>query len=168
MADWRVPEIYTSVICPDKNMLVAIAAMSLMSKDCRTQVNQERFIILLLYVNIQAAYNKSTSMQAIDAKVLPHVVAGLSHRSTSVRLAACKCARSLSRSVKEVRTSLVEANVTPPLLKVIIAGTVVLKWWNLVDRWIIVAYLTQINWWTMRGENLGKEITKNFAKPLIS
>ncbi|RUS16087.1 LOW QUALITY PROTEIN: armadillo-type protein [Endogone sp. FLAS-F59071] len=76
-----------------ENMLVAIAAMSLMSKDCRTQ--------------------------AIDAKVLPHVVAGLSHRLTSVRLAACKCARSLSRSVKEVRTSLVEANVTPPLLKLL-------------------------------------------------
>ncbi|RUS30099.1 armadillo-type protein [Jimgerdemannia flammicorona] len=76
-----------------ENMLVAIAAMSLMNMDCRTQ--------------------------AINAKVLPHVVAGLSHKSPSVRLAACKCARSLSRSVKEVRTSLVDAGVTLPLLKLL-------------------------------------------------
>lgn len=56
--------------------------------------------------------------QAIEAKVLPHVISGLSSKQPNVRLAACQCAKSLSRSVSLLRTSLVDAGVAPPLIKV--------------------------------------------------
>ena len=72
--------------------MIAIAAATLLKEECRTQ--------------------------AIEAKVLPHVISGLGSKQPNVRLAACQCAKSLSRSVSHLRTSLVDAGVAPPLIKV--------------------------------------------------
>lgn len=75
-----------------ENALIAVAAATLLKEECRTQ--------------------------AIEAKVLPHVISGLTSKQSSVRLAACQCAKSLSRSVSHLRTSLVDAGVAQPLIKV--------------------------------------------------
>ncbi|CAG8447099.1 5635_t:CDS:10 [Scutellospora calospora] len=55
----------------------------------------------------------------VDAKIIPHIVAGMSHRSYGVRAAACQCTRSLSRSVSILRTNLVDAGIATPLFKLL-------------------------------------------------
>jgi hypothetical protein len=56
--------------------------------------------------------------KVVDTKILPRIVSALSHKSPNVRAAACMCTRSISRSVKNLRTSLVDAEVTIPICKV--------------------------------------------------
>lgn len=72
--------------------MIAIAAATLIKEECRTQ--------------------------AIEAKILPHVISGINSDRPNVRLAACQCAKSLSRSVAHLRTSFIDANVAPSLVKV--------------------------------------------------
>ena len=57
--------------------------------------------------------------QVIDAKVLPHIVSALENPDASIRAAACQCTRSLSRSVKNLRTNLVDAGIAVPLVKLL-------------------------------------------------
>ncbi|KAG0263302.1 hypothetical protein DFQ27_001823 [Actinomortierella ambigua] len=76
-----------------ENSLLALAAISQMKEDCRSKV--------------------------IDTKVLPHIVAAMTHPSVGVRIAACQCTRSLSRSVKNLRTCLVDAGIEEPLLQLL-------------------------------------------------
>ncbi|KAL7309095.1 hypothetical protein PS15m_011217 [Mucor circinelloides] len=84
-----------------ENSLIAIAAATLLKEECRTQ--------------------------AIEAKVLPHVISGLTSKQQHVRLAACQAAKSLSRSVSHLRTSLVDAGVAPPLIKLLYDESLVVQ-----------------------------------------
>jgi armadillo repeat-containing protein 8 len=54
----------------------------------------------------------------MDLQMATYVVRDLGSPHAVLRQAACDCARSLSRSVAALRTTLVEANVAEPLLKV--------------------------------------------------
>lgn len=77
-----------------ESSLLALAAMCSQQDECRKSV--------------------------FNAKVLPIIIASLSHpTSTRVRLAACQCTRSLSRSIKSLRTSLIDAGVAQPLIKLL-------------------------------------------------
>ncbi|KAI8349730.1 armadillo-type protein [Mortierella sp. GBAus27b] len=76
-----------------ENSLLALAAISQMREECRRKV--------------------------IDARVLPHIVRAMSHPSVGVRAAACQCTRSLSRSVKNLRTDLVDAGIELPLFELL-------------------------------------------------
>ncbi|KAK9717138.1 hypothetical protein K7432_006413 [Basidiobolus ranarum] len=76
-----------------ESALLAIAAISSLKEECRVQV--------------------------IEAKALPHIVTAMSHRNVGVRAAACQCTRSLSRSVKNLRTSLVDAGIALPLFQLL-------------------------------------------------
>ncbi|CAG8514189.1 3858_t:CDS:10 [Funneliformis caledonium] len=55
----------------------------------------------------------------VEAKIIPHIVAAMSHRSYGIRAAACQCTRSLSRSINILRTSLVDAGIATPLFKLL-------------------------------------------------
>jgi hypothetical protein len=75
-----------------ENSLIALAAATLLKEECRTK--------------------------AIEQKVLPHIISGLASKQSNVRLAACQAAKSLSRSISHLRTSLVDAGVATPLISV--------------------------------------------------
>lgn len=75
-----------------QNSLIALAAVCLLREECRTQ--------------------------AINSKILPYAVGAMSSHNSAIRLAACQCIKSLSRSVRHLRTHLVDAGVISPLLKV--------------------------------------------------
>ncbi|CAO3662461.1 unnamed protein product [Umbelopsis vinacea] len=76
-----------------ENSLIALAAVCLLREECRTQ--------------------------AINSKILPYAVGAMSSHNSAIRLAACQCIKSLSRSVRHLRTHLVDAGVISPLLKLL-------------------------------------------------
>lgn len=57
--------------------------------------------------------------QVVDAQLVPKLVLSLEHSEVNVRAAACQLARSLSRSVKNLRSSLVDAGAAKPLFKLL-------------------------------------------------
>jgi hypothetical protein len=57
--------------------------------------------------------------QVIDTKLLPHIVEAMRNPHVGIRAAACQCTRSLSRSVKNLRTSLVDAGIATPLFQLL-------------------------------------------------
>jgi len=72
----------------------------------------------LLGIAAVCSLREECRKQVIDAKILPIVVESMQSSDVGVRAAACMCTRSLSRSVKNLRTSLVDAGVALPLFKV--------------------------------------------------
>ncbi|KAL6594834.1 armadillo-type protein [Neocallimastix sp. 'constans'] len=65
------------------------------------------------------AYEEDYRKQVIEAKLLPIIVQSMSHPNFGIRMAACHCTKSLSRSVKTLRTSLVDSGVINPLLRLL-------------------------------------------------
>ena len=57
--------------------------------------------------------------QALDAKILPRIRLALDSPHQAVGAAACQVTRSLSRSVKNLRTSLVDSGIALPLVKLL-------------------------------------------------
>ncbi|CAO3658521.1 unnamed protein product [Umbelopsis ramanniana] len=84
-----------------ENCLIALAAVCLLREECRTQ--------------------------AINSKILPYAVGAMSSHNPAIRLAACQCIKSLSRSVRHLRTHLVDAGVISPLLKLLDDGSPVVQ-----------------------------------------
>ncbi|KAI9288494.1 armadillo-type protein [Umbelopsis sp. AD052] len=84
-----------------ENCLIALAAVCLLREECRTQ--------------------------AINSKILPYAVGAMSSHNPAIRLAACQCIKSLSRSVRHLRTHLVDAGVISPLLKLLNDGSPVVQ-----------------------------------------
>lgn len=76
-----------------ESALMAIAAIASLREECRRTV--------------------------IDAKILPSIVAAMDSPVVGIRAAACQCARSLSRSVKNLRTSLLDVDIARPLLRLL-------------------------------------------------
>ncbi|KAJ3190404.1 Armadillo repeat-containing protein 8 [Gaertneriomyces sp. JEL0708] len=65
------------------------------------------------------SFQEDCRKQVIEAKLLPFIVAAMDHPNKHMRAVACECTRSLSRSVKHLRTSLVDAGIPVPLIKLL-------------------------------------------------
>ncbi|KAI8903788.1 armadillo-type protein [Gorgonomyces haynaldii] len=94
----------------------------LLSQELQTpkmlQANQHNIRLLTSCLNAVSSIASNTEdarRQVIEQKLLPDIISGLKFVDTAVRVAACKCCRSLSRSVKNLRTSLMDAGLAQPL-----------------------------------------------------
>ncbi|KAJ3334156.1 Armadillo repeat-containing protein 8 [Blyttiomyces sp. JEL0837] len=75
------------------------------------RVKESAFIAIAAVCSLKEECRK----QAIEANILPSIVRAMQSQNSHIRAAACKCTRSLSRSVKTLRTALVDAGVANPL-----------------------------------------------------
>ncbi|KAI9292550.1 ARM repeat-containing protein [Neoconidiobolus thromboides FSU 785] len=77
----------------EENSLIALASIGSLTEECREAI--------------------------IEAKCMPRIIDAISHPKTGVRAAACQCVRSLSRSVRYLRTELMDAGLFKPLFKLL-------------------------------------------------
>lgn len=73
----------------------------------------------LLALAAVSTHKEECRKQVIEAKALPHIVSAMAHPKFGIRAAACLCTRSLSRSVLNLRTSLLDAGIAEPLFKLL-------------------------------------------------
>ncbi|KAJ3191730.1 Armadillo repeat-containing protein 8, partial [Dinochytrium kinnereticum] len=73
----------------------------------------------LLGISAICSLKEDCRKQVIDSKLLPHIVEAMTDPIPQIRAAACQCTRSLSRSVKNLRTSLVDGGVAIPLIQLL-------------------------------------------------
>lgn len=73
----------------------------------------------LLAFSAIASFKEECRRLVMEAKILHAVMGAMDSRSEAVRSAACQCTRSLSRSVKNLRTFLVDAGMAIPLIKLL-------------------------------------------------
>ncbi|KAJ3076341.1 Armadillo repeat-containing protein 8 [Podochytrium sp. JEL0797] len=73
----------------------------------------------LLALASTASLHEPARKQIMDDKLLPVIVSALSHPESGVRLAGCRCVLSLSRSVKNLRTGLMDAGVGGPVVELL-------------------------------------------------
>lgn len=74
---------------------------------------------VLLALGAVCSLHEESRRKIIEAKILPIIVKCLESEHFAVRSAACQCIRSLSRSVKQLRTNLVDGGVALPLFKLL-------------------------------------------------
>ena len=74
---------------------------------------------VLLCLGALCEHREESRKELFDSKGLNPIVEALGDDVPAVRSAACVCVRSLSRSVKALRTSLAEANIVAPLFRLL-------------------------------------------------
>ena len=96
----------------------AVASLTLLLEDTESSARQREGLMLCLGVLCQN--REESRKQLVESKGLQSIVQALQDAHPGVRAAACSCAKSLSRSVKSLRTNLAEANIAGPLFKLLV------------------------------------------------
>lgn len=126
----RTAEILTLLISDSETLQVAVCEGGVISRLCNmlTQPRDERETetALITFAAI-ASFKEDCRRAVIEAKIFPQILAAMESVNAKVRSAACQCARSLSRSVKNLRTSLVDVGIVTPLLKLLRDPSLVVK-----------------------------------------
>jgi len=141
-AQERAPMVFSYLISEDKDLQKAAMEgdaitklaniIKMTSSEDEEQNNYENYILTnttlhkerlressLFAIASICAYEEEYRKQVIEAKLLPIIVQSMSHPNFGIRMAACHCTKSLSRSVKTLRTSLVDSGVINPLLRLL-------------------------------------------------
>ncbi|KAI9276615.1 armadillo-type protein [Sporodiniella umbellata] len=112
----RLAELLASVSTPEKEDRPNLGIPGTGSLARRREKTKENSLIALAAATL---LNDECRKQALKANILPHVINGVHSPKPNVRLAACQCAKSLSRGVNHLRTSFVDSNIAPPLRKLL-------------------------------------------------
>lgn len=118
----RTAEILTLLISDSEALQVAVCDGGVISRLCdmltRPRDERETETALIAFAAI-SSFKEDCRRSVIEAKIFPQILAAMESTSERVRSAACQCARSLSRSVKNLRTCLVDVGLVTPLLKLL-------------------------------------------------
>ncbi|EGC37648.1 hypothetical protein DICPUDRAFT_149720 [Dictyostelium purpureum] len=73
----------------------------------------------LTAIAVLCSQREDSRKQVVDAKIIPQIISSLNSSNYAIRAAACNCTKSLSRSIKQLRTSLFDCTIATPLLKLL-------------------------------------------------
>ncbi|KAJ1970428.1 hypothetical protein H4R35_005868 [Dimargaris xerosporica] len=102
---------------PTKPLAESTGAGSSGESDAVSDMDRLRESVLIALAALCS--NSEACRDKLAARGLRAIVQSLGYRHAGIRMAACQCIRSLSRSVKQLRTQLVDVKVGGPLYKLL-------------------------------------------------
>lgn len=119
----RAIEILTVLISDSESLqyhACQFGVVDKLKKILESSFNSDQEIeITLLAFSALASFKEECRKKVIESNIFSSIVAAMQSQSEKIRCAACQCTRSLSRSVKNLRTALVDAGITSPLMKLL-------------------------------------------------
>jgi len=114
-----VPKVLSALMREREDLhrvVVESGALATLVEHCAVASTPARMVQHALHVFIHLSAVREEGRQAVvESGAVPLVARGLGSASPHVRAAACGCLRNLSRSVRNLRTCLRDANITRPL-----------------------------------------------------
>lgn len=95
----------------------AISRLSIFLKDSNSSERLKENS--LSAIAVLCSSREDSRKQVVDAKIIPQIISSLNSSNYAIRAAACNCTKSLSRSIKQLRTSLFDCTIATPLLKLL-------------------------------------------------
>ncbi|KAN0043076.1 hypothetical protein ACTA71_010711 [Dictyostelium dimigraforme] len=95
----------------------AISRLSIFLKD--TNSSERLKENSLSAIAVLCSSREDSRKQVVDAKIIPQIISSLNSSNYAIRAAACNCTKSLSRSIKQLRTSLFDCTIATPLLRLL-------------------------------------------------
>ncbi|KAK5575850.1 hypothetical protein RB653_006984 [Dictyostelium firmibasis] len=95
----------------------AISRLSIFLKDSNSSERLKENS--LSAIAVLCSSREDSRKQVVDAKIIPQIISSLNSTNYAIRAAACNCTKSLSRSIKQLRTSLFDCTIATPLLRLL-------------------------------------------------
>lgn len=109
-----------------QNMMIQMNGLNLLlkmlakSKEMDSVFYSKRLESVFLVTLELSSTNEEVRKTIVDSKLLQLIIEALSTEDSALKIAACRCVRNLSRSVKNLRTSLFDAGISKPLIRLLL------------------------------------------------